>query len=128
MHSTSQNIFEPQVSPPGMYPTSIPVPSPMVKYPILNTNFSATQPPPLQGPPIATHMLITTQSLIYGDMPIQCTCPHCHQMIITRVEKKTGLVSWLVCGGIVLVGGWLGCCLIPFCVDSLKVIPSIVII
>lgn len=98
-----------------MYLTSAVDPSATVKHPVLNMNL------PPQGPPVATQMLVTTQSLIYGDMPIQCICPHCHQAIVTRVEKKTGLVSWLVCGGIVLVGGWLGCCLIPFCVDSLKV-------
>ena len=75
-------------------------------------------------PPIGTHMLITTHSVFYGDMPIQCVCPHCHQPIVTRVEQQTGLLSWLLCAGILLLGGWLGCCLIPFCIDSLKVIEN----
>ena len=94
--------MNPQGSSMGMYPSS-------------NMNTQT------QGPPVGTHMLITTQSLLYGDMPIQCTCPHCHQTICTRIEKKTALLSWLLCGGILLFGGWLGCCLIPFCMDSLKV-------
>jgi len=102
MYPTSAMGLSPQGPPVGMYPTS------------------AMGLPP-QGPPVGTHMLITTQSILYGDMPIQCICPHCQQPIVTRVEKRTGLISWLICGGIFLVGGGLGCCLIPFCVDSLKV-------
>ncbi len=98
-----------------MYPAFATVPPPMNMYTKPATDF------PPQGPPIATHVLITTQSLLYGDMPIQCICPNCHQPIVTRVEKKAGLVPWLVCTGIFLVGGWLGCCLIPFCIDGLKV-------
>lgn len=81
-------------------------------------------PPPggvYQSPPVATQYVITTQSLIYGDVPLQCQCPNCHQVIVTRIEKRSGLVSWLACGGILLFGCWLGCCLIPFCVDSFKV-------
>eukprot|EP00198_Chlamydomonas_reinhardtii_P013558 XP_001702895.1 predicted protein [Chlamydomonas reinhardtii] len=31
-----------------------------------------------------------------------------------------GLGTWLIAGGICLVGGIFGCCLIPFCVDGLK--------
>ena len=73
------------------------------------------------APPVGTQMVITTQSLMYGDVPIRCICPHCHHDIITRIEKRTGLAAWLACGGILLFGCWLGCCLIPFCVDGLKV-------
>jgi lipopolysaccharide-induced tumor necrosis factor-alpha factor len=122
MFTTSPTVLQPQALPMGMYTTQAP---PMGMY--------TTQSPPVgmyampgkdmppQGPPIGTHMLITTQSLIYGDVPIQCICPHCHQGIATRVEKKTGILPWLICGGILLFGGWLGCCLIPFCIDDLKV-------
>ena len=74
-----------------------------------------------QGQPMGTPMLITTQSSLFGDIPIQCICSNCHQSIVTRAEQQTGLISWLICAGILLLGGWLGCCLIPFCIDSLKV-------
>lgn len=74
-----------------------------------------------QGQPMGTHMVITTQSSLFGDVPIQCICSHCHQPIVTRVEQQTGLIAWLICAAILLLGGWLGCCLIPFCIDSLKV-------
>ncbi|CAF0959636.1 unnamed protein product [Adineta ricciae] len=109
MHSPSATILQPQQQPMNMYS-----PTPMVPPPNAGTN------PPAQGLPVASHMLITTQSLIYGDHPIQCVCPYCHQTIATRLERRTGLVPWLVCGGILLFGGWLGCCLIPFCMDGLK--------
>ncbi|UJR29087.1 hypothetical protein I4U23_010301 [Adineta vaga] len=125
--ATIYGMQPPQQQPIGMYsPTPI-GPPPHGLYPSVHTMQptgvlyqSSGMIPQHQGPPVGTHMLITTQSLIYGDLPIQCICPHCHQTIATRIEKQTGLVSWLACGGILLFGGWLGCCLIPFCVDSLK--------
>ncbi len=101
MYSTAPTVFQPQ----GQAPS-------MCMYPSNTMN---------GPPPFGTHMFITTRGILYGDEPIQCMCPHCCQPIVTRVEKKAGLVTWIICGGIVLLGGWLGCCLIPFCVDSLKV-------
>ncbi len=105
MYAPTPTVYQPQgqVPPMHMYPSNI------------------MNGPPQPQPPPGTHILITTRGMLYGDMPIQCTCPHCYQPIVTRVEKQTGLATWLVCGGIILVGGWLGCCLIPFCVDGLKV-------
>ncbi|PAA62091.1 hypothetical protein BOX15_Mlig020806g2 [Macrostomum lignano] len=48
------------------------------------------------------------------------TCPHCHASISTQVTMDTGLLPWLICGGLCLFGCWLGCCLIPFCMDGVK--------
>jgi hypothetical protein len=48
---------------------------------------------PPKGPPVGIHMLISTQSLLYGDVPIQCICAHCPQGIAARVEKKTDILS-----------------------------------
>ncbi|CAF3716715.1 unnamed protein product [Rotaria sp. Silwood1] len=101
MYPTSATDFPPQPPHIGMYPTSV-----------------MALPP--QASSIPTNMLIAAQSLMFGDIPVQCTCPHCYQVIVTRVEKKDGVLPWLICGGILLMGGWLGCCLIPFCIDSLK--------
>ena len=63
--------------------------------------------------------------IVCGEYPIQCTCPHCKQMIVTRTQKKAGILTWLICGGIILVGGWCGCCFIPFCIDAGKVSATI---
>ncbi len=79
--------------------------------PYPNPTFQQTQPLPV-GTPVMT----TT-----GDYPVTCTCPHCQQSIVTRVEKDTGLLAWLAAGALCVFGCFCGCCLIPFCVDDLKV-------
>jgi hypothetical protein len=56
-----------------------------------------------------------------GSIPMQRTCSSCQQYIVTRVESKNGLLPWVICGICTLFGCWLGCCLIPFCIDDLKV-------
>ena len=60
------------------------------------------------------------QAVLYGDKPVQCTCPHCNAVIVSRIERKTGLLVWVIFGILLLFGCWLGCCLIPFCVSDLK--------
>ncbi|CAF1192844.1 unnamed protein product [Adineta steineri] len=121
---TSPVVFQPQQPPVGMYSTQYMNPGPQAPpvgfYPSIGMYPTSATGQIHQGPQLGTSMFITTQSLIYGDLPIQCICPHCQQSIVTRIERQTGLVSWLVCGGILLLGGWFGCCLIPFCIDSLK--------
>ena len=66
-------------------------------------------------------MYAATPMLIPGEFPMQCTCPNCKQQIVTRTEKQNGLLTWLLVGGLCLIGCWLGCCLIPLCVDACKV-------
>ncbi|KAM4750820.1 lipopolysaccharide-induced tumor necrosis factor-alpha factor homolog [Anableps anableps] len=55
-----------------------------------------------------------------GDNPVQIACPKCHQTVLSKVEYSSGLLTYLFCGGLILCGFVLGCCLIPFCVDRLK--------
>ncbi|CAF1064144.1 unnamed protein product [Adineta ricciae] len=55
-----------------------------------------------------------------GSYPTACVCWNCQKQVVTRVEKKNGLLTWLICGGTCLVGCFFGCCLIPFCVDACK--------
>ena len=45
---------------------------------------------------------------------------NCRAQVISRVEYETGTGTWLICVVCCLVGCDLGCCLIPFCVDSMK--------
>lgn len=58
---------------------------------------------------------------IPSEYPVQCVCPNCRNSIVTRTEKDIGLFTWLLVGGLILIGCWLGCCLIPLCVDACKV-------
>lgn len=53
--------------------------------------------------------------------PEPYVCPYCHQSIVTRIEKTNGAMVWLASIGLCLFGFILGCCLIPFCIDGIKV-------
>lgn len=46
-------------------------------------------------------------------------CPHCNAYMKTETHKSVGATNWLACVGIALIGFWCGCCLIPFCIDSM---------
>lgn len=48
------------------------------------------------------------------------TCRFCNTTGPTQVRYEPGAVTWLSCLGICLLGGGLGCCLIPFCVEPLQ--------
>jgi len=54
----------------------------------------------------------------FGPHPLQIPCGHCNATVITSIKPVTGTLTWLVAGGLCLLGCWLGCCLIPFCVDG----------
>ncbi|XP_006637295.1 lipopolysaccharide-induced tumor necrosis factor-alpha factor homolog [Lepisosteus oculatus] len=102
----SQN---PTYPPPGYGPKNTPV------YPV--------QP---QSPPVTCHPVVSVQSvyvqpgLVFSDHPVVMNCPACRQMITTQLEYNSGALAWLSCAGLAIFGCIYGCCLIPFCVDSLK--------
>ncbi|GFR32537.1 LITAF domain-containing protein [Trichonephila clavata] len=50
-----------------------------------------------------------------GPYPMQVTCPHCSAHVMSETTALPGLLTWLLAGGLVLLGCWLGCCLIPCC-------------
>ena len=77
-------------------------------------------PPPMQPVAMVQPVYVGGPISIVGDYPMQCTCPRCARQIVTRTEKKIGLLAWLICGGLTLIGFWL-CCFIPFCIDGCKV-------
>ncbi|XP_059414566.1 lipopolysaccharide-induced tumor necrosis factor-alpha factor homolog [Carassius carassius] len=82
-------------------------------------------PPPHQGQPV-TSPVVSVQTvyvqpgLVFGSVPVQAHCPVCARNVITRLEYTSGALTWLSCAGLTIFGCIYGCCLIPFCVDSLK--------
>ncbi|KAL7669804.1 hypothetical protein ACOME3_004751 [Neoechinorhynchus agilis] len=82
------------------------------------------EPPPPY--PATAPGLVPSQSNIppsnpvLGPILVDITCPHCHQQVITKVEYKTGVITWIVCSVMLVVGFWCGCCLVPFMLDSTK--------
>uniref|UniRef100_A0A8C6VHI8 Lipopolysaccharide induced TNF factor n=1 Tax=Naja naja TaxID=35670 RepID=A0A8C6VHI8_NAJNA len=76
--------------------------------------------PPLPLSPVPLHTVYIPGPLVFLEHPMQICCPACNQMIVTRISYQPGALAWLSCGGLALVGCWLGCCLIPFCVDAMQ--------
>ncbi|CAF3799978.1 unnamed protein product [Adineta steineri] len=66
------------------------------------------------------HQQSSGTSFKYGQDPLNCKCIYCHQQVVTRIEKENGLIAWICCAVLLLIGCWLGCCLIPFFIDDLK--------
>ncbi|XP_078361997.1 lipopolysaccharide-induced tumor necrosis factor-alpha factor homolog isoform X2 [Oculina patagonica] len=84
------------------------------------------QPQPYGPPPGTTTTTIITPpgpiivNMAFGESPISMVCPHCQTHIITCTTYQDGTLTWLAAGALCLVGCWLGCCLIPFCLDGCK--------
>ncbi|CAF4461668.1 unnamed protein product [Rotaria magnacalcarata] len=76
----------------------------------------APPPPPMS---MTQPVYIGAPIAIVGDYPMQCTCSQCRRQIVTRTEKKSGLLVWISCGVLFVFGFWV-CCFIPFCIDACK--------
>lgn len=48
------------------------------------------------------------------------TCLVCGVTVNTSIKLKVGSLNWVAAGFVCAMGCFLGCCLVPFCVDSLK--------
>ncbi|KAM6424371.1 lipopolysaccharide-induced tumor necrosis factor-alpha factor isoform 1-T3 [Liasis olivaceus] len=70
-------------------------------------------------PPVPVQAVYIPGPLVFLDRPMQLCCPACNKMIVTRISHNPGALAWLSCGGLALLGCWLGCCLIPFCVEAM---------
>ncbi|XP_041363011.1 cell death-inducing p53-target protein 1 homolog isoform X2 [Gigantopelta aegis] len=56
----------------------------------------------------------------YRESPVHTRCPYCQAEVMTGTHYETGTFTWVICLILALVGCWIGCCLIPFCVDGCK--------
>ncbi|XP_043945011.1 lipopolysaccharide-induced tumor necrosis factor-alpha factor homolog isoform X2 [Protopterus annectens] len=86
----------------------------------LNPGYQQSPGYPAPPQPVTVQTVIVQPAVRFGDHPVQMTCPSCQQAVVTSVSHRAGLLTWLSCGGLVLFGCVFGCCLIPFCIDSLQ--------
>lgn len=71
--------------------------------------------PVLPGQQVIISTLPATE---WTNEPQAAYCSKCQHQGVSTVKRVPGLCTWLSCAGICLIGCYLGCCLIPFCVDS----------
>ncbi|CAF1050533.1 unnamed protein product [Adineta ricciae] len=90
------------------------VPPPYYDHPHESTSHMHNVPKQNYPPQVFSAMSPT------GPNPMPCTCPYCHQAIISRVENRNGALVWIIVIVLCLIGCVFGCCLIPFFMDSLK--------
>ncbi|XP_062610125.1 lipopolysaccharide-induced tumor necrosis factor-alpha factor homolog [Saccostrea cucullata] len=57
---------------------------------------------------------------MFRELPVRMRCQYCSAEITTSTTYETGTLTWVIAGILLLFGLWLGCCLIPFCVDGCK--------
>ncbi|KAJ8036926.1 Lipopolysaccharide-induced tumor necrosis factor-alpha factor-like [Holothuria leucospilota] len=82
--------------------------------------------PPAAQQPMPTHqtVVVTTVSspgATFRDTPVMMQCPNCQNQITSCCSYENGMLVWIIVLVIALVFQlWLGCCLIPLCIDSLK--------
>lgn len=74
-------------------------------------------------PSTLTHALIPTSDaklLKFGDSPVLLACHYCGHEAHTTLNYQSGVRAWITCGGLCALGCWFGCCLLPFCMESLQ--------
>ena len=81
---------------------------------------SYQNPPPFTQEPVGTTVIYEIPALQLTRYPTSTVCSNCSNHVQTVVEPTPGLLTYMLAGGLCLVGCWFGCCLIPFCMDSVK--------
>lgn len=67
-----------------------------------------------------SRILVASNAIPFGPDPVRCICAFCNHDVVTKTTLRNGCITWLSAGACCLFGLVLGCCLIPFCVKSLK--------
>ncbi|EKX50483.1 hypothetical protein GUITHDRAFT_151166, partial [Guillardia theta CCMP2712] len=64
--------------------------------------------------------VLSLGKLRWGQDPQIFCCPYCKQEDFSANHYEHTPLSWTSAGILCAMGCWLGCCLIPFCLDNLK--------
>ncbi|XP_057605529.1 lITAF domain-containing protein [Hippopotamus amphibius kiboko] len=79
-------------------------------------------PPPGLGAPPPSYVYpepFTSAPRLLSPVSVRSVCPYCGNHIITVTTPVPGTLTWLLCTGIFMARCFMGCCFIPFCMDSL---------
>lgn len=123
-----------KVAPDPAYP---PPPPPAYAYAATGGAGGFAPPPPpgypgavVGGPGTGSTHVYVTQPMAYGprngstamytEAPMLIVCQHCRATVTTTTHYTIGMMTWLAAGLIIILGFWLLCCLIPFCINACK--------
>ncbi|XP_062282183.1 LITAF domain-containing protein, partial [Scomber scombrus] len=73
--------------------------------------------PPLTSQPQSSPSASVLQ---LRDIPGVVRCPHCHQVVTTKVTYQPGKAAWCACCLLTMIGLICGCCLIPFMAHGMQ--------
>lgn len=89
---------------------------------------SGSAPPPYQPTAsggtttttVISQPVVLTNAVQFSDIPVQLRCPNCHRDVTTILDYTAGILTWIIVLVLIMFGMWLGCCLIPLCIDGVK--------
>ena len=80
----------------------------------------AYQQPAYQQPATVNQTVVmNTNNIRFGDVPMQMRCPSCNRDVITAIHYEPGVMTWIAVGVLFIIGFAL-CCWIPLFLDALK--------
>ncbi len=70
-------------------------------------------------PAPANTVVVNTNNISFGEVPIQLRCPSCGEDMITNVSYEPGMLTWIAVG-VLFILGFILCCWIPLVLNALK--------
>lgn len=110
-----------QYQPPPPQQYYAPVPPPGAQQYQQPGNYQQPMYAPVQpGQQVMMSTPSAQMAAVWTNAPQVAYCNNCRSQGVTNVKFTPGACTWLSCIGCLCVGCYMGCCLIPFCVDSLQ--------
>lgn len=99
------------------YPNYVPPPAAPPSYSEAVGGVPPSSPFVQSSQPVPGPTIVTTVVPV-GPGTTHMICPCCHAEIDTATKTEPGLIAYFSGVVIFLLGGWLGCCLIPCCIPE----------